>query len=92
MTDILIVDMHEEAGSDPSLIRVVGTIINRRNQDVARVMVRVEARDVTGRALTRVTVPALSEVIPAGGGTSTFEASVPRSSAIHDYNAEIVGR
>ena len=55
-------------------------------------MVRVEARDVTGRALTRVTVPALSEVIPAGGGTSTFEASVPRGSAIHDYNAGIVGR
>jgi len=77
ITDIVILDMHEEAGPDPSLIKVVGTIVNRRNQEVTRLVVRVEARDAAGRTLTRVTAPALAETIPAGG-TSTFEASVPR--------------
>lgn len=92
ITDIAIVDMHEQPGGDPSLVRIVGTIVNHSNQEVSHVTVRVEARDTTGRALTRVTVPALTEPIPAAGGTSSFEASMPRSASIHDYHADVVSK
>jgi hypothetical protein len=54
--------------------------------------VRIEGRDILGRALTRVTVPALVEPIAPSGGTSSFEASLPESTAIHDYHAEVVAR
>jgi len=92
ITDIGIIDMHELPGGDPSLVRIVGTIVNHSNQEVSHVTVRVEARDASGRALTRVTVPALAEPIPAAGGTSSFEASLPRSATIHDYHADVVSK
>jgi hypothetical protein len=92
ISDIVVVDMHEQPGSDPSLIRIIGTIVNHSNQEVSHVTVRVEARDILGRALTRVTVPALVEPIAAAGGTSSFEAAMPKSATIHDYHAEVVSK
>ena len=59
---------------------------------MSHVIVRVDARDAIVRALTRVTVPALVEPIPAAGGTSSFEASMPASATIHDYNADVVSK
>jgi hypothetical protein len=92
LTDFAIVDMRREPGSDPSLVRIVGTIVNNSKEPASHVLVRIEGRDILGRALTRVTVPALVEPIAASGGTSSFEASLPESTAIHDYHAEVVAR
>ena len=38
-----------------------------------------------------MSVPALADTIPVGG-SSAFEASMPRSNAIHDYYAEVLAR
>ena len=91
MTDIVIVDLKEDPGPDPSLVRLTGTIVNRSKENAVRLQVRVEARDSIGRALSRVVVPALNDVIPPNT-SSSFEASLPRSPSIHDYHAEIVTR
>jgi hypothetical protein len=91
MTDIVIMDLKEAPGPDPSLVRLTGTIVNRSKADAVRLQVRVEARDAVGRALSRVVVPALDDVIPPNT-SSSFEASLPRSPSIHDYHAEIVTR
>ncbi|MEW6270741.1 MAG: FxLYD domain-containing protein [Thermodesulfobacteriota bacterium] len=90
--EIIIVDMHEEPASDPSLVKVVGTIVNKTDRPVSRLSVRVEARDAQGRALTRVIAPSLSETIPAQGGTALFEASVPRSKLVNNYYAEVIAQ
>jgi hypothetical protein len=89
-SEIVILDLHEEAGPDPSLVRIVGTIVNRSTHDVGRLNVRVEARDPQGRVLSRVIVASTSDLIAADGGTSAFEASLPRSSAIRNYHAEVM--
>ena len=91
MTDIVIVDLKEDPGPDPSLVRLTGTIVNRSKADAVRLQVRVEARDTLGRVLSRVTVPAATDVIPPNT-SSSFVASLPRSPSIHDYHAEIVAR
>lgn len=91
VTDILILDLKEEPGPEPSLVRVTGTIVNRSKQDAIRLQVRVEARDALGRVMSRVVVPALNEVVPPDT-SSSFVASLPRSNAIHDYHAAIVAR
>ena len=91
VADLLIMNLREEPGPDPSLITLTGTIVNRSKQDAVRLQVRVEARDGLGRALSRVVVPALNEVIPPDT-SSSFAASLPRSPSIHDYHAEIVAR
>lgn len=91
VADLYIMDLREEPGTDPSLVVLTGTIVNRSKQDAVRVQVKVEARDGLGRALSRVVVSAQSEVIPPNT-SSSFAASVPRSPAIHDYHAEIVAR
>lgn len=90
-TDIVITDLKEDPGPDPSLVRLTGTIVNRSKEDAVRLQVRVEARDAQGRVLTRVVVPALNDVVPPNTASS-FEASLPRSPSIHDYHAEIVTR
>lgn len=92
IADFAIVDMRKEAASDPSLVRIVGTIVNNSKEPASHVVVRVEGRDILGRALTRVSVPALAEPIAASGGTSSFEASLPKSITIHDYYAEVIAR
>ena len=91
VTDIVITDLKEDPGPDPSLMRLSGIIVNRSKQDAIRLQVRVEARDALGRVMSRVVVEAQSEVVPPGT-SSSFEASLPRSTAIHDYHAEIVAR
>ena len=92
LTDITVIDMHEAPASDPSLVRIEGTVVNHSNAEVSHVVVRVEARDILGRALTRSNVPALTEPIAAGGGTSGFSATMPRSTTIHDYHAEVIAK
>jgi hypothetical protein len=91
LPDFTISDMRQEPGSDPSLVRIFGTVVNHGNVEASHVVVRVEGRDVLGRALTRVNVPTLVEPI-APGGSSTFEASMPKSTAIHDYDAEVIAK
>ena len=91
VTDIVIMDLKEDPAADPSLMRLSGIIVNRSKQDAVRLQVRVEARDALGRVMSRVVVPAQNEVVPPGT-SSSFEASLPRSTAIHDYHAEIVAR
>jgi hypothetical protein len=91
VTDIVIMDLKEEPVADQSLMRLTGIIVNRSKQDAVRLQVRVEARDALGRVMSRVVVPAQSDLVPPGA-SSGFEASLPRSSAIHDYHAEIVAR
>ena len=91
MTDIVIMDLQEAPGPDPSLVRLTGTIVNRSKEDAVRLQVRVEARDSLGRVLSRVIVPAATDVVPPNTASS-FEASLPRSPSIHDYHAEIVAR
>lgn len=91
VTDILILDLKEEPGPEPSLVRLTGTIVNRSKQDAIRLQVRVEARDAQGRVMSRVVVQALNDVVPPNT-SSSFVASLPRSAAIHDYHAEIVAR
>jgi hypothetical protein len=91
VTDIVIMDLKEDPGPDQSLMRLSGIIVNRSKQDAIRLQVRVEARDALGRVMSRVVVPAQNEVVPPGT-SSSFEASLPRSTAIHDYHAEIVAR
>lgn len=91
VTDIVIMDLKEEPGPDPSLMRLTGIIVNRSKQDAIRLQVRVEARDPLGRVMSRVVVEAQDEVVPPGTSTS-FSASLPRSSSIHEYRAEIVAR
>jgi hypothetical protein len=87
--DIVILDLHEEAGPEPSLVRIVGTIVNRSNQELGRLNVRVEARDPQGRVLSRVIVPSWADAIPVGG-SSGFDASLPRSGSIRNYHAEVM--
>lgn len=87
--DFVILDLHEEAGADPSLVRIVGTVVNRSNQEVGRLNVRIEARDPQGRVLSRVIVTSSADLIPAGA-SSSFEGSLPRSGAIRDYHAEVM--
>lgn len=86
-----ILDLHEEAGPDPSLVRIVGTVVNRSNQQVERPSVRIEARDPAGRVLSRVVAPVSADVLPPDT-SATFEASMPRSGSIRDYNAEVIPR
>ncbi len=88
---VAILSMHEEPAYDPSLVKLVGTIVNRGSEPAVRTSVRVEGRDAQGRALTRVIVPAIPETIPAGGAAA-FEAQVPRSSTVHDFHAEVIVR
>lgn len=88
---VAILSMREEPAYDPSLVKLVGTIVNRGNEPAVRTTVRVEGRDAQGRALTRVIVPASPETIPAGGAAS-FEVEVPRSSTVHDFHAEAIVR
>ncbi|HEY8518186.1 MAG TPA: FxLYD domain-containing protein [Candidatus Binatia bacterium] len=89
-TGLVIVDLHAEPASDPSLVKLVGTIVNKTDQPVSRLSVKVEARDAQGRALTRVITPSLSDTIPPQGGTALFEANLPRSNLVHDYFAEVM--
>jgi hypothetical protein len=91
VADIVIVDLREASGPDPSLVRITGTIVNRSSHDAVRVQVKVEGRDPSGRALTRVNTQALADVIPPNG-SSAFDATMPRSAAIRDYHAEITSR
>lgn len=87
--DVAILDLHEESATDPSLVRIVGTIVNRSNQELGHLSVRIEARDPQGRVLSRVIAPSSADVLPPGT-SATFEASLPRSGSIRDYNAEVM--
>lgn len=87
--DFVILDLHEEAGPDPSLVRIVGTVVNRSNQETGRLNVRIEARDPQGRVLSRAIVPSSADLLPVGG-SSSFEASLPRSGSIRNYHAEVM--
>jgi len=90
-SELSIQSLREEPAHDASLVKLVGTVVNRGAEPADRVSVRVEARDPQGRALTRIIVSAYPDTIVAGGA-GTFEVDVPKSAAVHDYHAEVVAR
>jgi len=92
MTDIAIYDLHEEPASDPSQVKVVGTIVNRGDRPVSQLSIRVNALDPSGRVVTSVDTPPFEQSIDANGGSATFAALVPRSDAVTTYHATAIAR
>jgi hypothetical protein len=92
MTDIAIYDLREEPAGDPAQVKVVGTIVNRGDRPVSQLSIRVNALDQTGRVVTSVDTPPFEQTIDANGGSATFAALVPRSSAVTTYHATAIAR
>jgi hypothetical protein len=92
MVDISIIDLHGEPAPDPSMERVVGTIINEGDRAVSRLSIRVDALDSAGNVVNSITTPPLTETIDSRGGRATFEASMPRNPAVTAYHAVAIAR
>lgn len=92
MTDISIVNLHDEPSGDPSTEKVVGTIINRGDKAVSQLSIRVDAMDATGRVVSTVTTPPLAETIPANGGQADFSALMAANPAVTTYKAVAIAR
>lgn len=92
MVDISIINLHDEPAADPSLERVVGTIINEGDKAVSRLSIRVDALDSAGNVVNSVTTPPLTETIDPLGGRATFEAFMPRNPAVTAYHAVAIAR
>jgi hypothetical protein len=92
MTDISIVNLHDEASGDPSTEKVVGTIVNHGDKAVSQLSIRVDAMDATGRVVSTVTTPPLAETIPANGGQADFSALMARNDAVTTFKAVAIAR
>jgi hypothetical protein len=92
MTDISIVNLHDEESGDPASEKVVGTIINRGDKPVSQLSIRVDAMDGSGRVVGTVTTPPLAQTIAANGGQADFSAMMARNPAITTYHAVAVAR
>jgi len=92
MVDISIINLHGEPAADPSMERVVGTIINEGDRVVSRLSIRVDALDSAGNVVNSVTTPPLTATIDSRGGRATFEASMPRNQAVTAYHAVAIAR
>ena len=92
MTDISIVDLHDEPSNDPSSENVVGTIVNHGDKAVSQLSIRIDAMDSTGRVVSTVTTPPLAETIPANGGQADFSARMARNDAVTGYKAVAIAR
>jgi hypothetical protein len=92
MTDISIVNLHDEETGDPSSEKVVGTIINNGDKPVSQLSIRVDAKDGTGRVVNSVTTPPLAQTIGANGGQAEFSAMMARNPAVTTYHAVAIAR
>lgn len=92
MTDISIVNLHDEPSGDSSTEKVVGTIVNHGDKAVSQLSIRVDAMDGTGRVVGTVTTPPLAETIPANGGQADFSASMAANPAVTTYKAVAIAR
>jgi hypothetical protein len=92
MVDISVVDLHDEPATDPRMERVVGTIINHGDRPVARLKIRLDLLDDSGRLVNSVTTPPLDQTVAALGGKATFEASVPRDASVTTYHAVAIAQ
>jgi len=92
MVDISIIDLHGKPAGDPSMEKVIGTIINEGDRAVSRLSIRVDALDSAGNVVNSITTPPLAETIDSGGGRATFEASMPRNPAVTAYHAVAIAR
>jgi hypothetical protein len=92
MVDISIVNLHDEPAADPSMEKVVGTIINEGDRAVTRLSIRVEALDARGNVVDSVTTPPLTQTIDPFGGRGTFEAFLPRNREVTAYHAVAIAR
>jgi hypothetical protein len=92
MTNISIVNLHDEPSSDPSTEKVVGTIINNGDKAVSQLSIRVDAMDGSGRVVGTVTTPPLAETIPANGGQADFSAMMAKNPATTTYKAVAIAR
>lgn len=92
MTDISIVNLHDEPSGDPSTEKVVGTIINNGDKAVSQLSIRVDAMDGSGRVVNSVTTPPLAETIPANGGQADFSALMAKNDEVTTYKAVAIAR
>ena len=92
MTNITIVNLHDEPSGDPSSEKVVGTIINNGDKAVSQLSIRVDAMDGSGRIVNTVTTPPLAETIAANGGQAQFSAIMARDPAVTTYKAVAIAR
>jgi hypothetical protein len=92
VVDISIVDLHEEPTADPRMEKVVGTIINQGERPVSKISIRIDLLNDAGNLVNSVTTPPLAQTIAALGGRATFEASVPRNSAVTTYHAVAIAQ
>lgn len=90
--DITIVDLHDEAASDPTQEKVIGTIVNDGDKRVSGLSIKVNALDGSGNVVRSVTTPPLAETIDAGGGRATFEAYMPVDPTVVGYHAIAIAR
>jgi type IV pilus biogenesis protein CpaD/CtpE len=92
MTDISIINLHDEPTSDASSEKVVGTIVNNGDKAVSQLTIRVDAIDGSGRVVNSVTTPPLAQTIGANGGQGQFSATMPRDPAVTTYKAVAIAR
>lgn len=92
MTDISIINLHDEPTSDASSEKVVGTIVNNGDKAVSQLSIRVDAIDGSGRVVNSVTTPPLAETIGANGGQAQFSATMARDPAVTTYKAVAIAR
>ena len=92
MTDISIVNLHDEPSGDPGTEKIVGTIVNHGDRAVSQLSIRVDAMDASGRVVGTVTTPPLAETIPANGGEADFTALMAASPEVTTYKAVAIAR
>jgi hypothetical protein len=92
MTNISIVNLHDEPSGDPSTEKVVGTIINNGDKAVSQLSIRVDAMDGSGRVVGTVTTPPLAQTIPANGGQADFSALMAKNPETTTYKAVAIAR
>ena len=92
MTDISILNLHDEPSGDPTTEKVVGTIVNNGDRAVSQLSIRVDAIDGSGRIVSSVTTPPLAQTIPANGGQADFSALMAANPAVTTYKAVAIAR
>ena len=92
MTDISILNLHDEPSGDPTTEKVVGTIVNNGDRAVSQLSIRVDAIDGSGRVVSSVTTPPLAQTIPANGGQADFSALMAANPAVTTYKAVAIAR
>lgn len=85
-------DLHEGYATDPSIERVVGTIVNDGDRPVSKLSIKVEGLNDSGQVLASVVTPPLDQNIDPLGGRAQFQADLPRTPGITTYHAVALAR